>query len=259
MTKAKLAIVNVNAHWLDGFEEWRAAKIAAACRRSNVDLIMAQELKTYSNAKLMSRLMGWGGKIVEDDSPKKGDSCVLHGGFAPVATGIIWNPKVIEAINTGQIVTYKDWFRNKWATWADLLVHGKRGRFTCTHLEFEPKGPNTIPKYDRIRFKQTDGALGQLQKPGRTNIICADANCDLDDARDGFGEALEIHGMCDFDVCSKNRQNGDRTLTKTTWTRGGRIIRGGATKDVRLTWQNTIRMYNWTDHNMLVQEFEIPV
>jgi hypothetical protein len=65
--------------------------------------------------------------------------------------------------------------------------------------------------------------------------------------------------MVDTDVSARQNLNADRTLTKTTWTKGGRIIRAAHTKDVRIPWQNVIRMYNWTDHNMRVFEIDIPV
>lgn len=255
----KAGVVNVNAHWMRGFEEWRAAKIAAACKRSNLDLLFVQELKTYDNARLLSKLMGWGGRIVDDDQPRKGDSCVLHGGFVPVATGLIWNPKKIEAISTGQIVTWNKWHRNKWATHGRFDIEGKKSNLAVSHLEFEPIGPNTSDYWENIRYKQTDGMLDQLRKPGRTLIVGLDANCNLKDRRDGFGKGIREHGMVDTDVSARRNLNADRTLTKTTWTKGGRIIRAAATKDVRVPWQNVIRMYNWTDHNMRVFEIDIPV
>jgi len=254
-----IAIVNWNSHWMPKF--WtRAETGCAALRRRGVDLIAAQELGTYDNARHLSHLMGWGGKRVTDDkNPQRDQTCVLHGGFVPVATGLIWNPEKIRAIQCGQGISYKDWSRNKWFTWADLLVFGKRGRFEVSHLEFEPKGPNTIKKYDTIRFKQADGILNQMKKVGRTNILMADANCDLDDARDGFGNALHGHGMKDFDEMSKGRRNTTIGTAKTTWARGGRIIRGGATPDVEGTYQDVLDVNGWTDHNVLIQKIKIPV
>lgn len=254
----KIGVVNVNAHWLAGFESWRVDRLVASFKKSRLDILLVQELKTYDNAQLISKKMGWGGRIVDDDKPRKGDSCVLHGGFAPVATGIIWNPKKIEAISTGQVVTYAGWHRNKWATHGRFDIEGKKSGLAVTHLEFDPRGPNTKPKFDTIRRQQTDGMLDKIKKPGQTWIVGADANCDLDDDRDGFGMGLKAHGMVDTDRSAKTNLNGDRTLVKTTWNKGYRIIRAGHTKDVKVPWQNTIRMYNWTDHNMRVFEIDIP-
>jgi hypothetical protein len=226
-----------------------------ACRDRGVDVILAEELVTYANARMLSRMMGWGGDIVENDDPKKGDSCVLHGDGG-VATGIIWSPKLIRAISTGQIVTSGS--INRKATHGRFYVEDKKLGLSVFHHEYRPKGPNDEPFYDRIRYRQMDAVGTKLVKSNQSHISAGDANHDKDDKPDSVGNAAREHGMVDFDVASKNRKNGNITLTKTSWGKGGRIIRGFATKDIQLTAQDTVRMYNWTDHNMLLQEFTVP-
>lgn len=263
----RMAVVNVNSHWMSNFSG-RVDDICRIAKAQKVSILAVNELKIfptegegrYVYGRRMSELMGWGGKRVKNDKePQKDESFIHHGNFGPVSTALIWNPDRVHAINGGRITTYADWPRNNGATWADLICDGKRGRFTVTHLEFEPIGPNTKPRYDTIRRRQTDGALDQLQRKDRTNFIVGDMNCDLDDARDGFGLACEEHRLVDFDTASTNRRNGRRTTARTGTGFGMRIIRGACTKDVELTWQDTINMSGLTDHNMLVQEFHIPV
>jgi hypothetical protein len=270
----RIAVVNVcgwpswsDASGLTSFDS-RVEKIAAKIKAAKADIVAVQELAltgakgedNYSRGRKLSLALGWGGKRVKDDkNPEKQQSFIQHGNYAPVATALIWNPENVYAIGGGHVTTYDGWPRNNGATWADLIAYDKRARYISTHLEFYPKGANTIPKYDTIRRKQTDGALDQLQRKGRTVFILADANCDLDDARDGFGLAAEEHRMDDFDDVSKNRRNGKRTLVHTGTGNGMRIIRGACTGDVECTWQDTINMAGAADHNMLVQEYTIPV
>lgn len=263
----RIGIVNINAYWMSNING-RVDDICRLAKAQKVDILAVQECwltgqdgeANYKWGKRISDEMGWGGKRVTDDKdPKSGQSFVQHGNFGPVATALVWNPAKAHALTAGRITTYSGWPRNTGATWVDLIADGKRARYTVTHLEFEPKGPNTIPKYDSIRYKQTDGALDQVQHKGRTNFILADANGDLDDARDGFGNACHDHGLKDFDEVSKNRKNPKRTTSLTGTGNGMRIIRGACTSDVECTWQETINMNGYTDHNMLVQEFTIPV
>lgn len=262
----RLLIVNVNAYWMKNF----SGRIDDICRKAKdakADILAVNELwitnedgeAKYRHGKRMSELMGWGGRRVKDDkNPKKDESFIQHGNFGPVATALIWNPDKVHAINGGRITTYSGWPRNNGATWADLIADGKRARYEVTHLEFYPIGPNTIPKYDTIRRRQTDGGLDQLQRKGRTMFILGDMNCDLNDARDGFGLAAHEHGLKDFDEVSKNRKNGSRTTARTGPQKGMRILRGACTTDVKCTAQDTIDMSGFTDHNALLQEYTIP-
>lgn len=270
---SRIAVVNVCGwpSWashsgLSDFDK-RVERIAAKIKAAGCDIVAAQELAlttregegNYSRGKRLSLALGWDGNRIKDDkAPKKDETFVQHGNYAPVATALLWNPDKVYCIKAGRITTYKDWPRNNGATWADLIADGKRARYTVTHLEFYPIGANTIPKYDTIRRRQTDGALDQLQVKGRTNFILADANCDLNDARDGFGLAVHEHGLKDFDEISKGRKNGSRTTARTGTQNGMRIIRGACTTDVKCNSQDTVNMAGLTDHNMLVQDFTVP-
>jgi hypothetical protein len=224
------------------------------------DVLLVQELVTYANAKLLSRHMGWGGKIVdpETDKPKGGESCILHGDGG-VATGIIWNPNVLECIYTGQSITYKGRKKRNFKEThgrfhGDTFVH-----LSTRHYEFEPKGVNYRSHWgNEDRYRQADAHLKNLQSPGRSIIVGVDANGDLDDPYDGFGLALARHNMLDTDQSAKKNLNKHISTAKTTWKRGGRIIRGGHTKDIAVPWQTTVRMNGVTDHNAIIFDAEVP-
>lgn len=254
----RILVVNFNAHWMPKF--WtRAEKICAEARRQRVDMIVAQELATYSNAQHLSNLMGWGGDIVRDDNPKPGDSCVLHGDFVPVATGLIWNPDRWDCDDTWMIRKSKH-MRNRCSTGGHFRFDGEGIHIASDHAEFEPKGPNTSDYWNNIRYKQMDGHLDQLKKPGRTVLVAGDMNDALKDGPkragsgrwDGSGRAAHEHGMKDTAETAVRRHNTDRTLAKAGWTRGGRIIRAFHTPDLKVPLENTINMHDWTDHNALL-------
>lgn len=254
----RIVVVNFNAHWMTKF--WtRAEDICRELRKQKVDMILAQELATYNNAEHVSELMGWGGHIVKDDKPKANSSCVLHGDFVPVATGIIWNPDKFDCDATGMI-RKSSHQRNRCSTWGHFRFEGEGIHIASDHAEFEPKGPNTSNYWNNVRYKQMDGLLDQLKKPGRSVLVGGDMNDALKDGTkkkgsgrwDGSGKAAREHNMRDGDTVAVRRYNTDRTLAKAGWTKGGRILRTFTTPDIKIPLQNTINMHDWTDHNALL-------
>lgn len=247
----------------------RGPKIANRLKDFDVDFLAVEELVTYENAQILSRAMGWGGHIVGEndqgkgtgrDTPKAGDSCVLHGDGG-VATGLIWDPKKIRCISCGQSKTYVGRYRRNFKETHGRfeIIGAEKYTLTVGHFEFEPKGPNYKSHWgNRERYLQADAQIDNNWSPPKTLIIMVDANGDLNDEFDGFGRALHAHDMRDTDETAKVNQNGHIGTAKTTWKRGGRIIRNGHTRDVRIPFQTTVGMAPLLDHNMLVTDFDIP-
>ena len=219
----------------------RAKTITSHARKAGVDILFVQELVTYDNAKLLSRLMGWGGQMVDPISldPEQGDSCVLKGDGG-VAMGFIWNPHVIQPFQLAKTNTYPGWSRNKWSVNGRWHVEGKKCGFACVHFEFEPRGTNNIPKYDKVRYEQMDGLLDQVRKPNQSWIVAGDQNHAFKDKPDAPGDAAKKHGL-------------------TQQIDAGDILRGQATKDVQLIGKaRRIALGSGSDHPLIVQEFHVP-
>jgi hypothetical protein len=184
---------------------------------------------------VFSKAMGWGGNLVDPKTMKveSGDSCILRGsGHAGVAQGFIWNPDVFQPYWAKEIDTYPGWSRNRYAVAMRGFLEGKRVGVASVHLEFMPKGPNTVKKYDDIRYKQIDGLLDDVQSPNQSWIVLGDQNHAPSDKPDAPGNAAKAHGLVNVDA--------------------GNIIRAEMTKDIKHGKPRMVQLGSATDHPMLV-------
>lgn len=218
-------------------EDARIKRLAVECKEVGADVIAVQELVTYQNAEVFSKAMGWGGQRsqVRDNKVviKEGDSCMLRGSGHPgVALGLIWNPKVFQPYWAKEIDTYPGWSRNRYGLALRGFLEGKRVGLGVLHLEFFPKGPNNLKKYDDIRYNQVDGFLDDVQSPNQSWFLLGDQNHAPSDKPDAPGNAAKKHGLVNVDA--------------------GNIIRGQATKDIRHGKPYMRKLGTATDHPMLV-------
>ena len=218
-------------------EDARIKRIAGICKSVGADVIQVNELVTYQNAEVFSRTMGWGGQRsqVQDTKVivKKGDSCMLRGsGHAGVAQGFIWNPDILQPYWAKEIDTYPGWSRNRYAVALRGHLEGKRVGLASVHLEFFPKGPNNIKRYDDIRYRQIDGLLDDVQSPGQSWIVLGDQNHASTDKPDAPGNAAKAHGLVNVDT--------------------GHIIRAQMTKDIKHGKPRMVKLGTATDKPMLV-------
>lgn len=235
MTAATVAFINVPCYdgWarvakLSTDEDTRLKRAAAVLREHNVDIIGANELVTYQNAEVLSKAMGWGGRLgmtkvdgkyngkIDLDLPEA--SGFLKGSGHPgVAMGWIWDPNVLAPYWGKEMDTYPGWSRNRWslALRAKLLQQDNhRLGMQLFHLEFEPRGDNTKGKfYNGIRYKQIDFGLDASMSPNQSWFVGGDWNHAANDAPDSPGNAGRKHGLVN---CATNN-----------------IIRAQKTKDIK--------------------------
>ena len=165
MTVATFNGLIVNTWALYGRSSWQARldNLNALRDRAEASIVWATEMGGYKQGEQLSRAFGWGGEY--------GESFILHGGSAPINTAVLWDPdkwRLHEDIGHTEKRPFitEPGTTHRWAT-AALLERLGTDQFILngvTHTQYQPKGKNTIPRFDRERYRQIDGFLTKLDR-----------------------------------------------------------------------------------------------
>lgn len=183
------------------------------------------ESGTYAAAEKLNKWFGWGGKAF-----------ILHGGSMPITTAAHWNPKVWKLraewghSDKSPIITLPS-STHRWAT-AVLLEQVASGGLLLagiTHLQYLPKGPNTIRKYDREREAQLGGLLRWLNQTGDdlgvpARLAVGDFNGLHSDPYDGPGKAMAKHGYVDAGDSAGSKAIIDRFAVRGLKVLGHKVV-----------------------------------
>jgi hypothetical protein len=174
-----------------------------------------------------------------DLNPKTEHSCICKG-EGGVAHGLVWNPDKVEFFQLALTNTWPGWSRNRYSLNGRCRIEGKKCGVASVHFEFLPYGPNNKPYYDNIRYRQMDGLLDQVKKPGQSWLVGGDYNHARNDKPDAPGNAAHAHGLVDMEA--------------------GDIIRAHRTRDIVVHKQpRMVSLRGHSDHPMLVTEISVPV
>lgn len=188
------------------------AQLRADARAS---LVVTTESGSYSDAARLSKAMGWGGKAF-----------VLHGGSLPITTAVHWDPEKYKLVrewgnsDTDPLITLPG-STHRWGTLVKLeqLASSEDFGVGVTHLQYLPKGPNDVKRYDVERHDQLGAMLRHCDRlvPGLPRFCAGDFNStrhDMYDASVGVGKAMAEHGYTDAAVEAGGRAHIDRIATK---------------------------------------------
>lgn len=188
-----LLTVNAGADYVPNYTS-RLDELADLRLRANSSLVLVTESGPESDMTLLNKEFGWGG-----------NAFTRRGGSAPIATSVHWDPTKYQWLETRTFLTEGT---HRWATSTALRRRESGVLFvaSCSHLQYLPKGPNNIPKYDYERQRQWDSVLRQsrefawelIQKHGvdTLSILAAgDMNGLRTDPRDGAGDAAKRRGF----------------------------------------------------------------
>lgn len=228
--------INVCADYCANFAG-RVDNIELVRADARASLVWTTEAGPYADGERLNREFGWGGHRAGDpDTPAGRASFVLHGDSVPICTALHWDPDKYRVLDEGMFVTLPG-STHRWGTWVlleHLLSRGLEAH-GITHLQYLPKGPNTVKRYEVEKFKQLDSMLRQLdivadaaaKTYGRPvpRACAGDFNStrkDKFDASDGVGKAIKGRGYQDAAVVAATHVNGnapqiDRVAVKG-WT-----------------------------------------
>ena len=166
-------IVNVCAYYCRSSWAARLDNNARLRDASQASIVWVTESNGYTQGKQLSNAYGWGGVMYNpaDKGTWNEAAYILHGGSAGITTSIHWDPdkwRLHEDIgNTSRwpFIT-EPGTTHRWAT-AGLLERRSTSQFILngvTHTQYKPIGKNTIPAYDRERYRQMSGFLTKLDQ-----------------------------------------------------------------------------------------------
>ncbi len=172
MPTIRLLDINVGADYVAGYPG-RVDNIEAVRRAAKASLVVTTESGPESDAELLSREFGWRSAFAR------------RGGYAPIATAVHWDPEKYKFVRAWQFVTLPG-STHRWGELVKLLHRSSGENFYvgATHLQYLPKGPNTVRKYDRVL------QVGTQQRSMAMNRVA----CDLVRSG-GLGKVLEVRAI----------------------------------------------------------------
>jgi hypothetical protein len=232
----------------------RARGLAKIIGKSRASLVNAQEVGGPREAKLLLDALNAGGGNWK---------YTRFGGSEPIATAVYWDDDKYLLLADEQLETEGT---HRWGTGCVFRHRESRVVFVdvTSHLQYLPKGKNTIRKYDQERERQWRAILQQgkgeaVKWRDELNldlvpvIGSADMNGDANDAYDGPGKAMASEGFNDSDRVAAKRIDGDKGTTANTdgkFDKGNRIDRWSLDDEgVECVEQETWFGYPHTDHN----------
>jgi hypothetical protein len=244
----------VNAWAIYGSASWRGRldNLNALRHRARASIVWATEMGGYTQGEQLSKAFGWGGKY--------GKSFILHGGSAPINTAILYDPEKwrlredIGNTDTRPFIT-EPGTTHRWASAAllerldadQLILSG------VTHTQYQPHGKNTIPRFDRERYRQVDGFLTKLDEYAEE----FEQKYDREIARLGTGDLNSRYGTDPYcktiGVSRAMVDNGYRDFRLAAEQKSGRpahiIDRGCYKGKVRVRRHDVLPDRGATDHD----------
>ena len=188
--------VNVGADYVGGYLS-RLDELELVRADARASLVFATESGSESDATRLNREFAWGG-----------NAFARRGGSDAIALTVHFDPNKWDFLSAEQIITVAG-TTHRWGSLVLLRQEASDALLMCglTHTQYLPKGPNTVPKYDREREAQFGALLRALDKAADAAALQYGqpvgrlAGGDLNSTRtapdDGPGRAMVAHGYVD--------------------------------------------------------------
>lgn len=190
---------------------------------ARASLVWATESNNYDAGEALNKAFGWGGQRAGKAGVTR-PSFVLHGGSLGITTALHWDPDRWRLLDDGLFVTLPG-STHRWGTWVTLehLASHQPVAHGITHLQYLPKGPNTVKRYEVEKHDQLSSMLRQLdvvadaaaKRYGKPvpRLCAGDFNSDRNDMYDasvGVGKAIAQHGYADAAVAAHAHIGGNQ-------------------------------------------------